>query len=67
MKRYPKSLLVVLLSTLAVLAGTAKAAEVTVGYQLTYGPWKTQMQKIKKDGHRKNERSPRRVSRDSTP
>ncbi len=50
MKRYPKSLLVVLLSALAVLAGTAKAAEVTIGFQLVYGPWKTQMEKIKKEG-----------------
>ncbi len=50
MKRYLKSLSVVLVSTLAVFAGTAKAADVTIGFQLVYGPWKTQMQKIKKEG-----------------
>ena len=50
MKRYSKSLSVVLVSTLVLFAGTAKAADVTIGFQLVYGPWKTQMQKIKKDG-----------------
>jgi len=50
MKRYLKILPVVLVSTLAAFAGTAKAADVTIGFQLVYGPWKTQMQKIKKEG-----------------
>jgi taurine transport system substrate-binding protein len=50
MKRYLNSLSVVLASTLVLFAGTAKAADVTVGFQLVYGPWKTQMQKIKKEG-----------------
>jgi taurine transport system substrate-binding protein len=50
MKRYLKNFLVVLVSTLAVFAGTAKAADVTIGFQLVYGPWKTQMDTIKKEG-----------------
>lgn len=50
MKRYLKILPVVLVSTLVALAGTAKAADVTIGFQLVYGPWKTQMQKLKKEG-----------------
>jgi taurine transport system substrate-binding protein len=50
MKRYLKILPVVLVSTLVAFAGTAKAADVTIGFQLVYGPWKTQMQKIKKEG-----------------
>lgn len=50
MKRYVNSFLVVLVSTLAVFAGTAKAADVTIGFQLVYGPWKTQMDTIKKEG-----------------
>ncbi len=49
MKRYLKILPVVLVSTLVLFAGTAKAADVTIGFQLVYGPWKTQMQKIKKE------------------
>ena len=31
-------------------AGSAMAADVTIGYQLTYNPWKVQMEKLKKDG-----------------
>ena len=50
MKRYLKSLPVILVSTLVVFSGTANAADVTIGFQLVYGPWKTQMQKIKKEG-----------------
>lgn len=50
MKRYVNSFLVVLVSTLAVFTGTAKAADVTIGFQLVYGPWKTQMDTIKKEG-----------------
>ncbi len=50
MNRYLKSLPVVLVSTLVLFAGIAKAADVTIGFQLVYGPWKTQMQKIKKEG-----------------
>ena len=31
-------------------AGSAIAADVTIGYQLTYTPWKSQMEKLKKEG-----------------
>ncbi len=44
--RYP----IVLASALMACAGAARAADVTVGYQLVYGPWKTQMERIKKEG-----------------
>ena len=30
--------------------GCAGAADVTIGYQLVYGPWKANMEKLKKDG-----------------
>ncbi|UCH75608.1 MAG: taurine ABC transporter substrate-binding protein [Rhodospirillales bacterium] len=39
------------LSVLAVfLAGGAYAADVNIGYQLVYGPWKANMEKLKKEG-----------------
>ncbi|MCA8967534.1 MAG: ABC transporter substrate-binding protein, partial [Planctomycetes bacterium] len=31
-------------------AGSAFAADVTIGYQLVYNPWKTQMERLKKEG-----------------
>lgn len=34
----------------AAFAGSAAAADVTIGYQLTYTPWKAQMEKLKKEG-----------------
>ena len=34
----------------AAFAGSAGAADVTIGYQLTYTPWKAQMEKLKKEG-----------------
>ncbi len=37
-------------SALMVYASAARAADVTIGYQLVYGPWKTQMERIKKEG-----------------
>ena len=50
MKHRVTNLALVLFATLAIFVGTARAADVTVGYQLVYGPWKTQMEKLKKDG-----------------
>lgn len=50
MKRHLTNLVIVLISTFAILVGTVRAADVTVGFQLVYGPWKTQMEKIKKEG-----------------
>ena len=41
---------IVLASALMACAGAVRAADVTVGYQLVYGPWKTQMERIKKEG-----------------
>ena len=35
---------------LASLVGGANAADVNIGYQLVYGPWKANMEKIKKEG-----------------
>lgn len=38
------------LSAFALLMGPAKAADVNIGYQLVYGPWKANMEKLQKDG-----------------
>jgi taurine transport system substrate-binding protein len=38
------------LSAFALLAGTANAADVNIGYQLVYGPWKANMEKLQKEG-----------------
>ncbi len=32
------------------IAGTAQAAEVNIGYQLVYGPWKANMEQLRKEG-----------------
>ncbi len=32
------------------IAGTAQAADVTVGYQLVYGPWKAKMKELRANG-----------------
>ena len=39
-----------LAALLALGVGSAGAADVTIGYQLTYNPWKVQMEKLKKEG-----------------
>jgi len=46
MKRY----YVAALSAFALFVGAAQAADVNIGFQLVYGPWKANMEKIKKDG-----------------
>jgi taurine transport system substrate-binding protein len=38
------------LSTFALLMGTANAADVNIGYQLVYGPWKANKEKLQKEG-----------------
>ena len=38
------------LALAVLIGGTAQAADVNVGYQLVYGPWKTQMERLKKEG-----------------
>ena len=45
-----KRFYVAALSAIALCIGTAQAADVNIGYQLVYGPWKANMEKIKKDG-----------------
>ena len=37
-------------ATLFLSSGGAGAADVTIGYQLVYGPWKANMEKLKKEG-----------------
>lgn len=44
-----RSFIVVTLAA-AFLAGTANAADVKVGFQLVYGPWKANMERLKKEG-----------------
>ena len=39
-----------LAAAFALSAGAAQAADVNIGYQLVYGPWKAQMEKLKKEG-----------------
>jgi len=51
MKTFPLTRLALLaLSALLLAAAPARAADVTIGYQLVYGPWKWQMDKLKKEG-----------------
>ena len=45
-----KKVFVAALSACALFMGTANAADVNVGYQLVYGPWKANMEKLKKEG-----------------
>ena len=50
MKSRIRKISIALASALVVFAGSANAADVTIGFQLVYGPWKTQMDKIAKEG-----------------
>ncbi len=50
MKRFLNKLPVFLVAALAAFSGVASAADVTVGYQLVYGPWKANMERLKKEG-----------------
>ena len=45
-----RKLCVAALSSFALLMGTANAADVNIGYQLVYGPWKAQKDKLEKEG-----------------
>ena len=45
-----RKVFVTALSAFALCIGTAQAADVNIGYQLVYGPWKANMEQIKKDG-----------------
>jgi len=50
MKHHPVTTTLAVLFAATVAAGNAAAADVTIGYQLTYTPWKAQMDKLKKEG-----------------
>ncbi len=39
-----------LAAVFALSAGTAQAADVNIGYQLVYGPWKANMEQLRKEG-----------------
>ncbi len=45
-----KKVCVAALSAFVLFMGTANAAEVNIGYQLVYGPWKANMEKLQKEG-----------------
>ena len=45
-----KKVCVAALSAFALFVGTANAADVNIGYQLVYGPWKVNMAKLQKEG-----------------
>ncbi len=45
-----KKVCVAALSAFALFVGTANAADVNIGYQLVYGPWKANMAKLQKEG-----------------
>ncbi len=45
-----KKVCVAALSAFALFMGTANAADVNIGYQLVYGPWKANMAKLQKEG-----------------
>ena len=45
-----KKVCVAALSAFVLVMGTAHAAEVNIGYQLVYGPWKANMEKLQKEG-----------------
>jgi taurine transport system substrate-binding protein len=45
-----RKIFVAALSAFALLMGTANAADVNIGYQLVYGPWKANKEKLEKEG-----------------
>jgi len=45
-----RKVLIAALAAFAMAAGSAQAADVKIGYQLTYTPWKINMEKLKKEG-----------------
>jgi taurine transport system substrate-binding protein len=45
-----KKIWIAALSTFALLMGSANAADVNIGYQLVYGPWKANKEKLQKEG-----------------
>jgi taurine transport system substrate-binding protein len=45
-----KKIWVATLSAVAFFMGTANAADVNIGYQLVYGPWKANIERLQKEG-----------------
>ena len=45
-----KKVFVAAVAACALFMGTANAADVNIGYQLVYGPWKANMEKLQKEG-----------------
>ena len=50
MKRCLRNTVIAAASVLIGIAGSAQAADVTVGFQLVYGPWKAKMEELKANG-----------------
>ena len=50
MKRHLRSIAAIAACALAGMAANVQAADVTVGYQLVYGPWKAKMEELKANG-----------------
>ncbi len=50
MKRQLQTFAIAAASVLAGMSATVQAADVTVGYQLVYGPWKAQMKELEANG-----------------
>ncbi len=50
MKKHLRSVAAIAVCALAGMAANVHAADVTVGYQLVYGPWKAKMEELKANG-----------------
>ena len=50
MKRQLRKAAIVAVSALIGMAGSVQAADVTIGFQLVYGPWKANMEELKANG-----------------
>ena len=50
MKHFIRKGAALAVSTLIAIAGSAQGADVTVGFQLVYGPWKAKMEELKANG-----------------
>ena len=50
MKKQLKRAVIAAAAALVGTAGSAQAADVTVGFQLVYGPWKAKMEELKVNG-----------------
>ena len=50
MKKYLRNAANAAAAALIGITGAAHAADVTVGFQLVYGPWKAKMEELKANG-----------------